>query len=335
MFGTNPAGDRVRRPGHQRGRGRRRPSAGRSRAAPAAASTSTGTGPGRVRAKITEHGWTAEFAIPFRTLRYPSATSQTWGINFQRNIRRAQRARLLGADSPAVQPVSGCRWPVRSPACRRRRCATCAITPYVLGNALASGQKPVDADLLGDIGGDSEVQPDAEPDARRARSTPTSRRSKWTISRSTSIASRCSFPEKRPFFLENAGFFSGRQPGRGRPVLQPAHRHQRRRARRFRSSAAAASRARPASSTSACSTCRPTTIERSGRQHELQRRARQPRPAEPLVDWRASSPTAQGVGDLSRATPIPDRTYGVDGKWGIGQTTDAHGVSRRRPRRRA
>ena len=41
-----------------------------------------------VRAKIAEHGWSAEFAIPFRTLRYPSATAQTWGINFQRNIRR-------------------------------------------------------------------------------------------------------------------------------------------------------------------------------------------------------------------------------------------------------
>src|SRR5688572_20941710 len=41
-----------------------------------------------VRAKIGEHGWSAEFAIPFRTLRYPAGASQTWGVNFQRNIRR-------------------------------------------------------------------------------------------------------------------------------------------------------------------------------------------------------------------------------------------------------
>ena len=33
-------------------------------------------------------GWSAEFAIPFRTLRYPARDVQEWGINFQRNIRR-------------------------------------------------------------------------------------------------------------------------------------------------------------------------------------------------------------------------------------------------------
>ena len=41
-----------------------------------------------VRARITEIGWTAEFAIPFRTLRFPAGTDQVWGVNFQRNIRR-------------------------------------------------------------------------------------------------------------------------------------------------------------------------------------------------------------------------------------------------------
>ena len=41
-----------------------------------------------VKAKIFEGGWSAEFAIPFRTLRFPKGIPQTWGINFQRNIRR-------------------------------------------------------------------------------------------------------------------------------------------------------------------------------------------------------------------------------------------------------
>ncbi|MEX1266038.1 MAG: carbohydrate binding family 9 domain-containing protein, partial [Woeseia sp.] len=41
-----------------------------------------------VRAAISEIGWSAEFEIPFRTLRYGSGDGQTWGINFQRNIRR-------------------------------------------------------------------------------------------------------------------------------------------------------------------------------------------------------------------------------------------------------
>ena len=41
-----------------------------------------------VEAQITDQGWSAEFAIPFLALRYGSGDSQTWGINFQRNIRR-------------------------------------------------------------------------------------------------------------------------------------------------------------------------------------------------------------------------------------------------------
>ena len=36
----------------------------------------------------TTGGWAAEFAIPFSTLSFPGGKDQTWGINFQRNIRR-------------------------------------------------------------------------------------------------------------------------------------------------------------------------------------------------------------------------------------------------------
>ena len=41
-----------------------------------------------VEAQIFDEGWSAEFAIPFVALRYLGDESQTWGINFQRNIRR-------------------------------------------------------------------------------------------------------------------------------------------------------------------------------------------------------------------------------------------------------
>ena len=39
-------------------------------------------------AKITDDGWTAEITIPFNTLRFMPSDEQTWGINFQRHIRR-------------------------------------------------------------------------------------------------------------------------------------------------------------------------------------------------------------------------------------------------------
>ena len=41
-----------------------------------------------VKATINEEGWFAELKIPFKSLRFPNANVQNWGINFQRRIRR-------------------------------------------------------------------------------------------------------------------------------------------------------------------------------------------------------------------------------------------------------
>ena len=38
--------------------------------------------------RITEEGWTAEIAIPMVTIRFPEVDQQVWGANFKRNIRR-------------------------------------------------------------------------------------------------------------------------------------------------------------------------------------------------------------------------------------------------------
>ena len=42
----------------------------------------------RVKASITERGWEAELAIPFKTLRYATGSDKVWGFNVKRNIRR-------------------------------------------------------------------------------------------------------------------------------------------------------------------------------------------------------------------------------------------------------
>ncbi|NQV71621.1 carbohydrate binding family 9 domain-containing protein [bacterium] len=41
-----------------------------------------------VVASVNEDGWSAEFAIPFTTIRYPKGDNQIWGVNFERTIRR-------------------------------------------------------------------------------------------------------------------------------------------------------------------------------------------------------------------------------------------------------
>jgi hypothetical protein len=40
------------------------------------------------RARITDAGWYAEIAVPFKTLKFASTDQQTWGVNFHRKIRR-------------------------------------------------------------------------------------------------------------------------------------------------------------------------------------------------------------------------------------------------------
>ena len=42
----------------------------------------------KVKTQITERGWEAEFALPFRTLRFNSGHDEVWGVNFMRNLRR-------------------------------------------------------------------------------------------------------------------------------------------------------------------------------------------------------------------------------------------------------
>ena len=41
-----------------------------------------------VKTEIGEYGWSAEFAIPLRSIRFNNGENKTWGINFQRNISK-------------------------------------------------------------------------------------------------------------------------------------------------------------------------------------------------------------------------------------------------------
>ena len=41
-----------------------------------------------VAAQRTPEGWSAEFAIPFRSLRFPEASDEPWGFNVYRTIKR-------------------------------------------------------------------------------------------------------------------------------------------------------------------------------------------------------------------------------------------------------
>ena len=48
-----------------------------------------------VKTQRGDYGWSAEFAIPLKSLRFGAGKNKTWGVNFQRNIAKIV-SRLLG-----------------------------------------------------------------------------------------------------------------------------------------------------------------------------------------------------------------------------------------------
>jgi hypothetical protein len=164
-----------------------------------------------VRTTIDERGWSAEFAIPFRTLRYSAARDQVWGLNFQRNIRR-RNERAFWAPIPRQYSLyrlslAGSLSGIQTPTLRNFK-----ATPYVLGNVLESGVRPADSKVLGDVGADFKYNPTPSVTLDATINTDFAQvevdDQQVNLDRFTLF-----FPEKRPFFLENAGFFSVGNPG--------------------------------------------------------------------------------------------------------------------------
>ncbi len=212
LFGTNPAG--IEYDGQVTNEGQGGAGLGRGQ------SQQAGSGGGfnlnwdgawEVRTRITEIGWSAEFAIPFRTLRFPSGADQVWGVNFQRNIRR-RNERAFWSPIPRQYSLyrlslAGDLSGVRTPAFRNFK-----VTPYALGNVRQSGERPVDGVVLGEVGFDAKYNPAS---SLTLDATVNTDFAQVEVDEQQVNLDRFNlfYPEKRPFFLENAGFFSVGNPG--------------------------------------------------------------------------------------------------------------------------
>ena len=164
----------------------------------------------QVATQVTDVGWTAEFAIPFRTLRYASGATQTWGLNFQRNIRHRNEqsywAPLPRQFNLNRLSLAGELRGLAVPPPRNLQ-----LNPYLLGKSL---RRDADsrATTLGEVGGDLKysVTPSLTLDL-----TWNTDFAQVEVDDQQINLDRFNlfFPEKRPFFLENAGLFSVGQPG--------------------------------------------------------------------------------------------------------------------------
>jgi len=211
VFGTTPAGieydGQVANEGQGGGGGGRRPGgSSRQQRGSGGGFNLNWDGSWEVATSIDAHGWYAEMRIPFTTLRYGAGGDQTWGLNFERRIRRNSEEAVW---APIPRQFNLYRvslagtLDLTAPA---RRIAT--VSPY----ALSDGFKDYtigspDADFGGKVGGDAKIGlnqsltldltintdfAQAEVDDQQVNLT------RFSLF----------FPEKRAFFLENAGTFS-------------------------------------------------------------------------------------------------------------------------------
>ena len=163
-----------------------------------------------VESKIHATGWSAEMEIPFTSLRYGPEAIQTWGINFQRNIRR-NNERVYWSPLPRQfglnrMSLAGSLTHVEVPPQKNLQ-----FTPYILGKSSRGGTQPgqVREEEFGfDI--KYSITPSLTLDA-----TYNTDFAQVEVDNLQVNIDRFSlfFPEKRPFFLENAGQFSVGAPG--------------------------------------------------------------------------------------------------------------------------
>ena len=219
VFGTNPAGLEYDGQVTNEGQGSGRFGGGGGVVRRSGSQQQRGSGGGfnvnwdgvwQVGAEVSEIGWTAEIAIPFRTLRYPSGDVQTWGLNFQRNIR-SRNEQSYWAPLPRQfrlhrLSLAGELQGIEVPPQRNLK-----LTPYVLGEALRRTDD-TKTTALGDFGADLKysITPSVTLDL-----TYNTDFAQVEVDDQQVNLDRFNlfFPEKRPFFLENAGLFSVGQPG--------------------------------------------------------------------------------------------------------------------------
>jgi hypothetical protein len=164
-----------------------------------------------VRTQITERGWEAELAIPLKTLRYQTGDNQTWGFNLLRNIRHKNEQVYLapiprGFDIYRVSlaaKMTGLNLPPRRDI---------KLIPYALGSVNKDYTLADDnVDKNADFGVDLKwgIRPNLTLDATYNTDFAQVEADEEQVNLTRFDLF---FPEKRPFFLENASTFQFGNP---------------------------------------------------------------------------------------------------------------------------
>ncbi|HTY38920.1 MAG TPA: carbohydrate binding family 9 domain-containing protein, partial [Bacteroidota bacterium] len=166
-------------------------------------------------ATIDSTGWTAEMAIPFKSLRFPAQSTQKWVAEYIRNYPRTSRVQTSWVKVDRNNPCLTCQGgTIEGIHDIQSSAASVDLLPYVLGKQSSSLTDEDDPQssfeggkVTGRVGGSIRYAPTADfavegvinPDFSQVESDATQ------ISVNSNFA--LFYPEKRPFFLLGADLF--------------------------------------------------------------------------------------------------------------------------------
>ena len=212
VFATNPGGiehdGQVIDEGRQTGRGRggARGNSGRQQGGAQGGFNVNWDGSWTVSTERDDRGWYAFFRIPFSTLRYGAGSEQEWGVNFGRYIGRKNEqvywAPLPRQDNLYRVSYAGVLAELNVPAQR-----LITFTPYALSSAQKVPATGPEVDYPFEVGADAKIGITL---ALSLDLTVNTDFAQVEVDNEQVDLTRFSlfFPEKRPFFLENAGRFA-------------------------------------------------------------------------------------------------------------------------------
>ena len=161
-----------------------------------------------VATRRTDDGWVAEIAIPMVTLRFPKAERQVWGVNFMRNIRRKNEQVFWAPISKEYRLTRVSQAGTMTGLTAINQGTDLRITPYVLaGGKQDRVETRLDGSGFSDVGLDVKYGVTSGLNLDLTLNTDFAQvevdEQQVNLTRFPLF-----FPEKRDFFLENAGMFN-------------------------------------------------------------------------------------------------------------------------------
>ena len=162
-----------------------------------------------VSTRSTDEGWVAEIAVPMVTMRFPETDRQVWGVNFMRNIRR-KNEQVFWAPIPKGYDLTRVSLAgAMTGLAGVDRGMDLRVTPYLL----AGGRQDRDRSASFDGSGFNDVGLDVKYGIAAGLNLDVTLNTDFAqveVDEQQVNLTRFPlfFPEKRDFFLENAGMFS-------------------------------------------------------------------------------------------------------------------------------